>query len=73
MKQKKYKIEISHQAGYVQIFQLWFEREGSLLPIGKMGRKTLGYMKEYCEELAGMGEEIDSPYIKYREIPKESS
>src|SRR5690606_13077322 len=28
-----YEIEVSHQAGYVQIFQLWYEQEGKGLPM----------------------------------------
>jgi hypothetical protein len=65
---KSWTIEITHQAGYVQIFQLWFEHEGTKLSLDKFDRKTLGQMKRFCESLAGKEDiRIDSPYIKYKE------
>ena len=65
---KSLTIHIGHPAAFVQIFQVWFEEEGSKLPVDKLEKKTLGQMKRFCETLASKdGVLIDSPYIKYKE------
>lgn len=61
-------INIKHPAAFVQIFQVWFEEEGTKLPVDKLEKKTLGQMKRFCEGLASKdGVIIDSPYIEYVE------
>lgn len=60
------KIEVLSAAGYVQIYQLWMEREGMFLPneeLAKIHKK----MTAYVEKLANGKEEelIKSEYIKY--------
>jgi flagellar biosynthesis GTPase FlhF len=61
-------INIKHPAAFVQIFQVWFEEEGTKLPVDKLEKKTLGQMKRFCEGLASKdGVIIDSPYIAYEE------
>jgi hypothetical protein len=61
-----YEINVTHQAGFVQIFQFWFEREGKNLPIDKMGNTKLDQMKGWCEKLAHKtGEQIESKFLSY--------
>lgn len=61
-----YDIEILHPAGYVQIFQLWFESEGKNLPVDKIGSTKMDQMKSWCEKHAHKtGEKIDSKFLKY--------
>ena len=63
-----YDITITHPAGWVQIFQLFFENEGKNLGIDTLGKKSLNFMKGWCEKQAHKtGEKITSPYVKYEE------
>jgi hypothetical protein len=64
---KSWIIEVTHPAAYVQIFQLWFEREGRTMHKDKLEKVTLGRMKKFCESLASKDERIDSKYISYIE------
>lgn len=66
-----YNIIVTHPAGYVQIFQFWFEDEGSNLSMETIEKRTVKQMKAHCEKIAHKtGEMIKSPYIKYEEIVK---
>lgn len=66
-----FEIEILHPAAYVQIFQLWFEKEGKNLPVTKIGNTKLDQMKAWAEKLAHKtGEKIESKFIRYEETFK---
>lgn len=63
-----YEIVVLHQAAWVQIFQLWFEKEGKSLPIDKIGNTKLDQMKAWAEKLAHKtGEKIESKFLRYNE------
>lgn len=63
-----YEMKITHQVGYMLVFQFWFEREGKSLSLDKLEKKSLGQMVAFCEKHAHKtNEKIDSPYIKYEE------
>lgn len=60
------KVEITSAAGFMQVYQLWMEREGMFLPneeLAKLHKKMIAYV----EKLANGKEEemIKSEYIKY--------
>ncbi len=67
-----YEIEVKRPAGYMQIANFYFEKEGlSVLDMEKLGRKTLAQMKSFCEAYAlKTGEVIQSPYLVYHETFK---
>lgn len=66
-----YDIIVTHQVGYGQIFQFWFEREGKNLPLDKMGNTKLDQMKAFAEKLAmKTGEKIESKYLTYQDSYK---
>lgn len=60
------KIKINTPAGFLQVYQLWFEREGMNLSIDDL-EKIHKKMITYCEKLANSKEEevINSPYVQY--------
>lgn len=60
------KIKVSTPAGFLQVYQLWFEREGMKLSIEEL-EKIHKKMITFCEKLANGKEEelINSPYIDY--------
>lgn len=61
-----YSINILHQAGAVELFQFWFEREGAKCTIEELERKSIGQMKTFCERVAHKdGEMISSKFLKY--------
>lgn len=61
-----YEIQVLHAAGYVQIFQLWFENEANKLPLDKIGNTKLDQAKAWCEKIAHKtGEKIESRFLKY--------
>lgn len=61
-----YEIKVNHNAGYMLIFQFWFEKEGTDLSTDKMDRKSLGQMKKFCERhYKKTGEKIESKFIEY--------
>jgi hypothetical protein len=63
-----YEITILHPAAYVQIFTLWFEKEGKNLPVDKIGNTKLDQMKAWAEKHAHKsGERIESKFMKYEE------
>lgn len=66
-----YVITVTHPAGYVPIFQFWYQNEGSNLAMDAIEKRTVQQMKAYCEKIAHKtGEMIQSPYIKYEEVIK---
>lgn len=66
-----YEITVLHQAGYVQIFTLWFEKEGKNLPVDKLGNTKLDQMKAWAEKHAHKtGEKIESKFLRYDESYK---
>lgn len=66
-----YNITVTHPAGYVPIFQLWYQHEGSQLSTDDIEKRTVKQMKTFCEKLAHKNDEkIQSPYIKYEEVVK---
>ena len=63
-----YNIEAKTPHAYLLIFQFWFEKEGSKLPMEKFEKKTLGSMKTFCEkEAIKTGTKIESPFIVYHD------
>lgn len=63
-----YEIIVTHQAGFVQLFQLWFENEGKALPIDKIGNTKLDQMKAWAEKHAHKtGTKIESKFLNYKE------
>lgn len=66
-----YDITVTHPAGWVTVFQLWFEKEGKNLGVDVIGRKSLNQMKGWAEkEALKTGEQVTSPYVKYEETFK---
>lgn len=64
-------ITVTHQAGWVEIFQLWYQNEGIKLGIEEMGKKSLNQMKAFAEKHAkATGEKISSTYLKYETAVK---
>lgn len=62
-----YDIEVTHQAGFVQLFTLWFEQEGKNLPIDKIEKTSFGQIKAWAEKLAHKnGEKIESRFLIYK-------
>lgn len=61
-----YEIIITHQAAWVQIFQLWFESEGKNLSIDKIGNTKMDQMKAWAEKHAHKNDvKIESKFMKY--------
>ena len=66
-----YDIEVTHPVGYTQIFQLWFQTEGTNLSIEKIGNTKLDQMKAWAEKHAlKTSTKIESQFIKYHSIVK---
>jgi len=66
-----YEIKILHQAGAVEIFTFWFEREGAKCTIDEIEKKSIGQMKAFCEKSAHKdGDMISSKYLKYEAVYK---
>lgn len=64
-----FEINVTNRAGWVQIFQLWFQHEGNAGTDASVERKTLGSMKKFCQKHAHKtGEKIDSKFIQYEEV-----
>lgn len=62
-----YELLIKHPAGYVQVFQFWFEKEGKNLPVDKIGRTKMDQMKAFCEKYAHKNNElIESKFLEYQ-------
>lgn len=61
-----YEITVLHQAGWVEIFQLWYQNEGVKLGVEEMGKKSLNSMKTWAENHAKKNDEkLSSKYLKY--------
>lgn len=66
-----FEIEVTHQAGYVQLFTLWFEQEGKKLPLDKIDKTSFGQIRAWAEKLAHKnGEKIESKFIIYKDSYK---
>lgn len=66
-----FEITITHQKGWLEIFNFWFLKEGFDQSIDAMGRKSLDSMKTFCQNYAAKeGEQIKSTYLKYKETFK---
>jgi hypothetical protein len=63
-----YKIVITHQAGFAQIFMFWWENEGVKLPLDKIENTKISQMVSYCEKYAHKyNSKIESQYVKYED------
>ena len=61
-----YDIHVLHPAGWVEIFQLWYQREGCKMAAEDMGKKSLNQMKTFAEGLAKKENVlIESKFLKY--------
>jgi len=66
-----FEITVTHQKGWLEVFNFWWLKEGYDLPIDAIGRKSLDQMKTFCQNYAAKeGEKITSPYVKYKETFK---
>jgi hypothetical protein len=66
-----YDIQVLHAAGWVEIFQFWFQREGCKMIIEDMGKKSLNQMKSFAEGVAKKDDvKIESKYLKYEAAVK---
>lgn len=66
-----YEITVTHQKGWLEVFNFWFLKEGFDLPIDTIGKKSLEQMKTFCQNYAAKeGEQIKSAYLKYKETFK---
>lgn len=66
-----FEITITHQKGWLEIFNFWYLNAGHDLPIDEIGRKSLDQMKTFCQNYAAKeGEKITSPFVKYKETFK---
>lgn len=58
-------IEITNPQGFLQVYQMWFTREGINLPMDEL-EKVHKKMISYCEKVMNKdGEQIQSAYVKY--------
>ena len=61
----KKKIQITNPQGFMQVYQMWFMREGinmSMEDLEKVHKKMI----TYCEKVVNKdGEQIQSAYVKY--------
>lgn len=64
------KIEILHPQGILEIYQMWWMREGNQLPIDELS-KIHKKMLTFCEKIANKDDDkINSKYIRYVEEVK---
>lgn len=64
-----YKITVTHQAGFAQIFMFWWEKEGVKLPLDKIENTKISQMVAFCEKYAHKNsEKIESQYVKYEDV-----
>ncbi|HBG71453.1 MAG: hypothetical protein A2W93_14470 [Bacteroidetes bacterium GWF2_43_63] len=64
---KSKKIVILNKEGYMNIFAMWFEREGKDLPDAKLQNMTVARMVTFCEKMADAGVVIASPHVSYQD------
>lgn len=63
---QSFEIVVKHPAGWVEIFQLWYQKEGVQLSVDDSGKKSLNQMKAFCEKHAkDTREKIDSKFLQY--------
>ena len=68
-KRTGYQIAITSQLGYLELMNLWFEKEGKALPFDALERMTIARIKKFCEVYAQkFDEKLQSPYLKYEEV-----
>ncbi|MFL5809215.1 MAG: hypothetical protein ACJ749_06805 [Flavisolibacter sp.] len=61
-----FEITVTHPAGWVELFQFWFQREGCKMKIDDMGKKSLNQMKAYAEGVAKKDDvKIESKFLRY--------
>jgi len=66
-----YIINVFSSPGYEQIAAFWFTKWGSLTPLEKLEKKSLGQMKADCEKHAhATGEKIVSKHLEYEQVFK---
>lgn len=64
------KIEVLHPQGFLEIYQMWWMKEGNQLPIDELA-KIHKKMIAYCEKIANKdNEKINSKYVRYVEEVK---
>lgn len=63
---ESYEINVLKPAGWVLIFQKWFEKEGITKDNATIEKKSLRQMKAFCEKLyKSSSEKIESPFLEY--------
>lgn len=64
-----YDITVTHPAGFVEIFQYWFQNEGKNLGIDKLEKTSLGQMKAFVEKASHKQGRpcIDSKFLKFEQ------
>jgi hypothetical protein len=61
-----FEINVIHPAGWVEIFQLWFQREGCKMKPDEIEKKTFKQLKSYVEGIAKSDDiKIESKYLSY--------
>lgn len=61
-----YEITVLHVAGWVELFQFWYSKEGVTTPIVDFEKKNFKQVKSFAEALAKKtGEKIESKHLKY--------
>ncbi|MBN8852260.1 MAG: hypothetical protein J0H07_10415 [Sphingobacteriales bacterium] len=65
-----YEIIVTNPAGWVEIFQFWYQRKGVKMAVDKMGSVKLDSMKTFAEAATKdtpkqKGERIDSKFLRY--------
>jgi len=64
------KIEVLHPQGFLEIYQMWWMKEGNQLPIDEL-TKIHKRMITFCEKIANKdNEKINSKYVRYVEEVK---
>ena len=64
------KIEVLHPQGFLEVYQMWWMKEGNQLPIDELA-KIHKKMITYCEKIANKdSEKITSKYVRYVEEVK---
>lgn len=59
-------LVVTHQAGFVEIFQFWFQNKGVKCSIDEIEKVTMKQMKTFCEtEAHKNNHKIESKYLKY--------
>jgi hypothetical protein len=68
---ESYEIKVEHAAGWLLIFQFWFDKEGKNLGNEDIEKKSLKQMKAFAEKYYKKNsEKIDSKFISYLPVYK---